>query len=120
MLVAALAFLFLMVMQGFLLQTAVALTGDPAPRYGRSLVTAWIAGLATTFGVVAWRWTLGLVVGLFSPWLAAGLAMVVAVAITATVFKFRLGLRAGHAIVVAGLHNLMAAGLSAGVWWLVW
>lgn len=114
----AVALIALLTVQGFVLQTAVALTGDPAPRYGRALVTAWMAGIATLVGVGLWKVTFGLVIGFFAPTVASVLAVGLGVAITGLVIKGRIGLRAGHALMVAALHSLMAWGASAAVWWL--
>lgn len=114
----AAALIALLTLQGFLLQTAVALSGDPAPRYGRALVTAWMAGLATVTGVGMWKWTLGLLVGLVSPMLSTVVALGLGVVITAIAIRFRMGLRGLHALFVAALYNAMAAGASYAVWWI--
>lgn len=114
----AVVLIALLTLQGFVLQTAVALSGDPAPRYGRSLLTAWIAGVSTLVGVGLWKVTLGFVIGLFSPLLSTAIAIGLGVVITAIAVRFRLGLRGAHSLFVAMLYNAMAAGVSAAVWWL--
>ena len=111
---AVIAFCVLLFAKGFLLQTAVALTGDPAPRFGRALVTAWLGAT----GLFLWSWTFGVALWWFvSPTMAMVVGALAGVAILGTVFKFRLGLSMGHAILVAGLHQLMVVGASTVVWW---
>ncbi|MBX2800567.1 MAG: hypothetical protein KTR31_23005 [Myxococcales bacterium] len=105
------AFLFLLAVKGFLLQTSVALTGDPAPRYGAALITAVWASFLSGFGATAWSWTFGLVLGFFSATLATALTLLVGVAIMGAVFRSRLGLSGGHAFVVALLYKAMWWGL---------
>ena len=114
-----LAAFFLLGIQGFLLQTAVALTGDPAPRYGRALSAALVAAILAFMGVAAWGCTFGIVVGLISQPVAYALSAVVGMAITASVYRSRLDLTGGHALVVAGLHHLMAWAVSGLVWALI-
>lgn len=107
---------FLIAIQGFLLQTAVALTGDPAPRYGRALITSLIAGVLTFIGVSSWGCTFGLLLGLISKPLAAMLSIFVGLVITSAVYRTRLRISGGHALVIAGLHHLMGWGVGALVW----
>jgi hypothetical protein len=107
---------FLLAIQGFLLQTAVALTGDPAPRHGRALLTALIAALLATMGSAAWGCTFGLLVALISKPMAYGLSLLVGLVITSVVYRSRLRLSGGHAFVVAGLHHLMAWAVSGLLW----
>lgn len=110
---------FLIAIQGFLLQTAVALTGDPAPSYGRALITSMIAGTLMTFGVLSWGCTFGLLLGFISKPLATLLSILVGLVITSAVYRTRLRISGGHALVIAGLHHLMAWGVGALLWTLV-
>ena len=116
-LVAALLVVLFLAAQGFLMQTAVALTGDPAPKYGRALTTAWLAALASFVGKGLWSYTIGIFVGLFSSTLASVLAMVVGVSLAAAVVRGRIKLSGGHALVVGALFYLMATGAWYAVWW---
>jgi len=119
MFASLLAGLFLFAIQGLLLQTAVALTGDPAPRAGRAFVTAALAALLASMGAAGWGCTFGLVVSVFSKTLASLMSVFVAVSITAAVYRSRLWLTGGHALVVAALHHLMAWATAALLWGLI-
>lgn len=118
-LVPMFAAFFLIAIQGFLLQTAVALTGDPAPRYGRALLTSIVAAILAFMGSAAWGCTFGILVGLISKPVAYGLSALIGLAITAAVYRSRLRLSGGHAFVVAGLHHLMAWGVSGLLWGII-
>ena len=118
-LIPVLTAFFLIAIQGFLLQTAVALTGDPAPRYGRALTTSLLAGVLAFMGSAAWGCTFGLLVSLISTPAAYLLSALVGLAITAGVYRSRLRLTGGHAFVVAGLHHLMAWAVSGVLWGII-
>lgn len=109
----------LVLAQGALLQVATALTGEVAPRYGRALWTALIAvvfaGLATT----AYGCTFGLFLKAISSTAAAAGAALLAVWVTGLVYRKRLSVSTGQALLIALLHQVMAAVLSGAAWWLL-
>jgi len=111
------AFLFLVAIQGFLLQTAVALTGEAAPRYGAATVTALWAGLVSTLAYAGFRLTAGIVLWMFMGSTAVWLAGLVVMWLgTAVVYRRRMELSGGHALLVALLHHVMAATVSGAIW----
>jgi len=111
------AFLFLAAIQGFLLQTSVALTGEAAPRYGRATATAFIAAAVTLPATVGFKFTAGIAVWMFMGSTAVwGLTLLVGWLATAVVYKKRLDLAGGHALLVALLHHVMAATVSSALW----
>ncbi|MEN0068269.1 MAG: hypothetical protein AAGA48_39475 [Myxococcota bacterium] len=98
-------------LQGWLMQTAVALTGDPAPRFGRALGTGLFALVTYKFTSVAWAYSVGAVMKFFvGGWLATGLGLGLAVLFATLVVKRRLRFDFGHALVITGLHLLFSAG----------
>lgn len=108
----------LLFLQGPLLQFSCAFTGARAPRYWRALTTAVLAAVLSTFAATAWSCTFGLVVGLFSSWLAWGLSIAVAGLVASAVYKRRLSIPFAQAVVVALVHNLLSSGLAAAAWFL--
>lgn len=114
------AFLFLLAIQGYLLQVAVALAGEAAPRYGHAAVTSFLGGFASALATFGFRFSAGLVL-----WAFFGSSAVWAVAMAAgwlatlLVYRSRLGLSTGTALVVALLHHALAWLVSGGVWFAV-
>ena len=114
------AFFALLLAQGFLLQTSVALSGAAAPRYGSALVTALVGALAGGLASASYSCTAGVLVSLFvSAHLSWALAALVGWIATAAVYKRSLDLRPGHAMLVALLHQVMATALSGVVYFAV-
>jgi hypothetical protein len=112
------AILALLLAQGFLLQTSVALSGEAAPRYGSALFTALIGAIAGTLAATGYSCTAGLFVSLLvSSHLSWALAGVIGWVATAAVYRRRLTLRPGHAMLVALLHQVMASALSGAVYY---
>lgn len=102
--------------QGFLLQLSVALTGDVAPRYGRALATFVLAALAAGLASVAWGCTVGAFVGAVSATVAKAVAGIVWLTVVALVYRRRLDVSFGQALVVALLHQVFAAIVSGAAW----
>jgi hypothetical protein len=110
---------FLVAVQGVLLQRSCALAGERPPPYGEALATALIAGLVSGVGGAAFGCTAGLLIGLFSRWAAWLAGELFALALTASVYRGRLGLRTERALLVAVFHHVLAALVSAAVWGLL-
>ncbi len=114
------AILVLLVAQGFLLQTSVALSGEAAPRYGSALATALLGAFVGTLAATGYSCTAGLFVSLLvSSQLSWALAGGIGWFATAAVYRRRLELRPGHALLVAGMHHVMASALSGAVYFAV-
>ena len=110
------AFILLFLAQGFLLQLSVALVGEPAPKYGRALWSWMLAGLFAMIATTAY----GLTLGWFVPSaIDVTISGVLLVGITALVYKRQLGTSYLTAVIVALLHNALAAGASYLTWYLV-
>ena len=119
LLVPILTTLFLVAIQGLLLQTACTVAGERKPEYGHALVTVLLASLAAGIGSFAFSWTIGLLLWLFSSWLSWLATLGVGLAITAAVYRPRLNLTAASALGVAILHGLMSSVVSAALWALI-
>ena len=114
------AILVLLMAQGFLLQTSVALSGEAAPSYGSALLTALLGGLVGGLAGLGYSCTAGVFVTLFvSSQLSWAFAALVGWVATSAVYRRRLSLRPGHAMLVALLHNVMASALSGAVYFAV-
>jgi len=114
------AFLFLLAIQGFLLQTAVALTGEAAPRYGRAMATALGAAFVSMLATIGFRFTAGIAVWMFMGSTAVwGLSLFVGWLATAVVYRRQLGLAGGHSLLVALIHHTLAATVSSALWFTV-
>ena len=109
----------LVLAQGALLQVATALTGEVAPRYGRALGTAVLAVIFSTLASAAYGCTLGLFLKAISSTAAAAGAALIMLWVTGLVYRKRLSVSTGQALLIALLHEVMAALLSAAAWWVV-
>ena len=105
--------------QGFLLQLSVALTGEVAPRYGRALGTVVQAVLTAGLASVAWGCTVGAVVHLINGHVATALSAIVWLGVTTLVYRRRLDVSTGHALLIALVHQLLGALLSGAAWMIV-
>jgi hypothetical protein len=99
--------------QGFLLQVSVALTGEPAPRFGRALKSSLLAGFLSFIATAAWSLTIGLVVG--RP-ISAVVAGMMAVGITTLVYRRQLGGSVVQSFMVALIQYVLGAVLSLFTW----
>jgi hypothetical protein len=109
----------LVLAQGALLQVATALTGEVAPRYGRALSTALLAALFSTVASAAYGCTVGIFVSAISTTVAAAIAAFVTLWVSGLVYRRRLSVSTGQALLIALLHEVMAMVLSGAAWWLV-
>jgi hypothetical protein len=117
---SAATMVLLFLVQGFLLQLAVALTGDPAPRYGRALFTTVLASIVGGTASVVFGLTAGLAIALlFGRLPAAALSGAVLLVMTALVVKARLRSSFVQALAVTLMYELLAALTAAGAWFLV-
>jgi hypothetical protein len=115
---AALA--ILLIAQGFLLQTAVALTGEAAPRWGRATAVGLMALVVSALATIGFRFTAGIVVWMmFGSTMVWASSLVVGWLATSVVYKRKLRLAGGHAMLVALMHHVMASLLSSAVWFTV-
>jgi hypothetical protein len=110
---------FLVLLQGFLLQTACAVAGERPPEYGEALMTAIIAGLFSVVASTAFGCTFGVFIGLFSKYLAWFGSLAVGTAVTASVYRSRLFLSSGQSVVVAVIHHVLGY-LVSGLVWALW
>ena len=110
------AALVLFLAQGFLLQISVALTGEPAPKYGHALKTALLAWLLSGLAATTWKFSIGLVVGSTVSALVYGLLLL---GVTTLVYRRQLGGSTVQAFVVAVIHHLLGALLSGATWGIV-
>lgn len=110
---------FLITVQGFLLQTAMAVAGERPPSYGEALMTAIIAAVFAALATTAFGCTLGVFIGLFSKVLAWVASLAIGTAVTASVYRSRLFLGSGQAVAVAVIHHVLGYLLSGLVWALV-
>jgi len=97
-------------LQGWILQTAVALTGDPAPRYGRALGTGIFTLVTYNLSWFTWDWTAGWFKIIAGPFVLDGLGTALAVGLAALVIKRRLSFGFGQALVIAALHLVFSGG----------
>lgn len=114
----------LVAVQGGLLQLSCAVAGERPPAYGPALLTAIVAGLLSAIGASAFGWTIGLVLWFFSRTLAWAATGLFGIAISAAVYRSRLGaggvpLSPGQAIAIAGIHHGLAWLVGGLAWWLV-
>jgi hypothetical protein len=102
--------------QGFLLQVSVALTGEPAPRYGRATLT-WI--LASILGLVAgfgFSFSLGWMV----PGVVSGaISTLLMIGVASIVFKRQFGTSLVQGLAVAVIYTVLASVLSGVTWYLL-
>lgn len=114
--ITLLALVAVAVLQGWLMQTAVALTGDPAPRYGKALGAGIFTLVVYNLTWFSWSWTVGWLMKLFvGNVIVTGLGMAIAILFAAFVVKRRLRLSYSHALAITALHIL----LSSGAQWVV-
>jgi hypothetical protein len=110
------AMVVLFLAQGFLVQVSVALTGEPAPRYGRATLT-WI--LASILGSITWfgfSFTLGWMV----PSLVSGaISTLLMIGVAAIVFKRQFGTSLVQGLAVSLIYTVLAAVLSGATWYLL-
>jgi hypothetical protein len=117
---SAVTMLLLFLAQGFLLQLAVALTGDPAPRYGRALFTTILASIFGGITSLAFGLTAGLAIAfLFGRVAAAATSGAVLLATTALVLKSRLRSSFLQAFAVTLVYELLTALAAAAAWFAV-
>lgn len=101
----------LAIVQGWLMQTAVALTGDPAPRFGRALWSGLLTLFTFTVAQFTWSWTVGVFMKLFvGSFFATGLGFGLALLLAALVVRSRLRFTYGHALAITALHVLFTSG----------
>ncbi len=99
------------VLQGWLMQTAVALTGDPAPGYGKALGAGIVTYLTYHASSFVWGATLGWFMKLFvGAFVVNGIGMALALLIAGLVVKRRLRFDYGHALVITALHLVFSGG----------
>lgn len=103
-------------LQGWLMQTAVALTGDPAPRFSRALGAGLFALITYNITTFAMKWTVGFFMG---SWLTSGLGLGLGLLFAGLVVMRRLQFSFGHALTIAAIHLLFAHGAQIAVNWLV-
>ena len=119
LLAAAVVVVLLILLQGALLQVSCAVVGERPPAYGHALSTALSAAFLSILGTAAFGCTAGVVISLFSRWLAGVCSAVLGVTLTASVYRNRLEIGQGTAFAVALVHHGLAWLLSGAVWWLV-
>lgn len=98
-----------LVAQGFLIELAVALTGEPPPSYSRATGAVIVAGLLSLFV----RTALGVAGWFIGGWVASVLSAVAMLTIATVVYYRSFGLRPFQGLVVAALHF----GLASALWW---
>ena len=109
--ITLLAFVAVAVLQGWLMQTAVALTGDPAPRFGKALGAGLVTYVTYHFTTFTWGVTLGWFMKFFiGDFLVNGIGMTLALLFASLVVKRRLKFAFSHALVVAALHLVFGVG----------
>ena len=113
---SALKVIALFLVQGFLLQVAVALTGEPAPKLGRALRTAWIGIVLAFLATTAWGFTVGLFIG---PAFTATVSGVLWVAAATLVYRRSLGIHLVHALFVALIQSGLSALISSAAYFLI-
>jgi hypothetical protein len=102
--------------QGFLLQLAVAITGEAAPKYGRAMRIALVASFLALLATTAFGFTIGWVFGEALTALISGLLWVC----TATlVYRRSLGVSAFHALFVALLQSALWSALYSLTWYVL-
>ncbi|MEZ4235318.1 MAG: hypothetical protein R3F59_03995 [Myxococcota bacterium] len=110
------AMVVLFLAQGLLLQVAVALTGERAPRYGRAMVSwmlAWLLGGVAGMGFeYSIGWVIPAIVG-------QAVAVLLGLGVAAIVFKrqFRTSLVQGLAVAV--VYTVLSWLVGAGTWYLL-
>lgn len=109
----------LMFVQGMLLQTACTIAGERKPEYSNALVTALIASIVAGVGSFAFSWTIGVVLWLFSSMLSWLATAGVWLALTAAIYRPRLGISAGSALAVALVHAAMSSVITGIIWSIV-
>ena len=113
---SAVAMVVLFLAQGFLLQVAVALTGEPAPRYGRAMWTWMLAsllGAVTSFSCsysIAW---------MLPQVLSTALTALLMIGIAALVFKRQFGTSFVQGLAVALIHWVLAMSLWGVTWYFI-
>lgn len=102
--------------QGFLLQVSVALTGEPAPSFGRALKTTLLAGLLAWLAATSWYFTVGLVVSATVSKLVYGALLL---GVTTLVYRRQLGGSILQSTIVAIIHWTLTSVLSFATWGIV-
>jgi hypothetical protein len=107
---SALTVIGLILAQGVLLQLAVAITGEAAPKYGRALRTALVGVVLAFLATTLWGFTIGLVFGKVGTATLSGLLWV---GVSTLVYRRSLGLHLIHALVVALIQSALSAVLGS-------
>ena len=100
-------------------QLGFALCGKEAPGFWRALWAAWMAGVAAFVVGLTYGLTVGWLVALFSTWVSAGLHIVLALFVTAGVYRWWLGARGGTAFKVALIQWMTSFPVAWGLWTLL-
>ncbi|MEQ1572150.1 MAG: hypothetical protein ABMA64_41365 [Myxococcota bacterium] len=107
---SALTVIGLLLAQGFLLQLAVAITGEPAPRLGRATRIALVGLVLGFVGTTAWGFTVGLFLGKALTATVSGLLWIGA---STVVYRRSLNLSLLHALFVALIQSSASAVVSS-------
>ena len=111
-----LALVALLFGQGFLLQLAVALTGEAAPKYGRALKLAMVAGVLALIATSAFGFTFGWLVGRYATAVVSGLLWV---GVSTLVYRRSLGVSALHAFLVSLIQSTLSTVASSVAFYLI-
>jgi hypothetical protein len=111
-----LALLALLFGQGFLLQLAVAITGEAAPKYGRALKLAFIAGFLAIIATGTFGFTFG---WLFSRYVTAVLSGLLWVGVATLVYRRSLGVSGLQAFIVALIQSTLSTVASSVAFYLI-
>ena len=102
--------------QGFLLQVAVALTGDPAPKYGRAMRLATVATLLAAIGTLSWGFTFG---WFFGKAFTATVSGLIWIGIATLVYRRSLNVSLLHAFLVSLVQSVLSTVLSSVAFYLI-
>lgn len=102
--------------QGFLLQVSVALTGEPAPSFGRALKTALLAWLLAWIAASSFYFTVGLFVSAAVGKLIYGLLLL---GVTTLVYRRQLGSSVLQSFIVAVIQHVLGGLLTFATWGVV-
>jgi hypothetical protein len=112
---------FLLAIQGVLLRISCAICAyDDPPPHASALWTAVVASTLALLASAAWSCTFGLLASLLlGSTISSLLAVLVAIAVTAEVYRRRLATTGGHALVITIVHHTTASITSAVLWGLL-